>query len=83
MNYRQLINPMNLDTVGAVYHLVIYMQSNKIHKVILMREFNSALKLTRHVSDLIGPSSGTFCTSCTWSVQVLRYPNFFLGNGSR
>ena len=23
----------NLDTVGTVYHLVIYMQSNKIHKV--------------------------------------------------
>ena len=24
---------MQLDVVGTVYHLVIYMQSNKIHKV--------------------------------------------------
>ena len=22
-------------------------------------------------------------TICTWGVQILRYPNFFLGNGSR
>ena len=27
------------DIVGTVYHLVIYMQSNKIHKVILMNKF--------------------------------------------
>ena len=27
------------DTVGTVYHLVICMQSNKIHKVILMSKF--------------------------------------------
>ena len=24
-----------------------------------------------------------FCLSFTWGIQVLRYPNFFLGNGSR
>ena len=36
------------------------MQSNKIHKVILMSQFI----LPRHVSDLTGPSSGAFCTSC-------------------
>ena len=29
-----------------------------------MSKFYSALKLARHVSDLIGPSSGAFCTSC-------------------
>ena len=28
-----------LDTVGTVYHLVIYMQSNKKSKVILMSKF--------------------------------------------
>ena len=28
-----------LDIVGTVYHLVIYMQSNKIHNVVLMTEF--------------------------------------------
>ena len=28
-----------VDIVGTVYHLVIYMQSNKVHKVILMSEF--------------------------------------------
>ena len=28
-----------LDIVGTVHHLVIYMQSSKIHKVILMRQF--------------------------------------------
>ena len=27
------------DTVGTVYHLVIYMQANRIHKVILMSKF--------------------------------------------
>ena len=52
------------DTVGTVYHLVIYMQSNKIHNVVLMTKFYSALTLARHVSDLTGPSSGAFCTSC-------------------
>ena len=31
---------------------------------VLMSEFYSALILARHVSDLIGPSSGVFCTSC-------------------
>ena len=30
---------LQLDIVGTVYHLVIYMQSNKIHKVILMSKF--------------------------------------------
>ena len=51
----------------------IYMQSNKIHNVILMSKFYSALKLARHVSDLIGPSSGAFCTSCIrrlWYVVI-------------
>ena len=28
-----------LDIAGTVYHLVIYMQSNKIHRVFLMSEF--------------------------------------------
>ena len=31
---------------------------------VLMSEFYSALMLARHVSDLTGPSSGAFCTSC-------------------
>ena len=31
--------PYELDIVGTVYHLVIYMQFNKIHKVFLMSEF--------------------------------------------
>ena len=31
---------------------------------VLMSEFYSALMLARHVSDLIGPSSGAVCTSC-------------------
>ena len=30
---------LNVDTVGTVYHLVIYMQSNKIHNVVLMSKF--------------------------------------------
>ena len=50
------------------------MQSNKIHKVIFKEEVYSALKLARHVSDLIGPSSGAFCTSCIrrlWYVVLL------------
>ena len=29
-----------------------------------MSKFYSALMLARHVSDLIDPSSGAFCTSC-------------------
>ena len=28
-----------VDIVGTVYHLVTYMQSNKIHKVTLMSKF--------------------------------------------
>ena len=50
------------------------MQSNKIHKVILMSKFIQHLSLARHVSDLIGPSSGAFCTSCIrrlWYVVLL------------
>ena len=50
------------------------MQSNKIHNVVLMSEFYSALMLARHVSDLTGPSSGAFCTSCIrrlWYVVLL------------
>ena len=38
-----------------------------------MGEFYSALMLARHVSDLIGPSSGAFCTSCInrlWYVVI-------------
>ena len=49
------------------------MQSNKIHNVVLMNKFYSALMLARHVSDLIGPSSGAFCTSCIcrlWCVVI-------------
>ena len=31
---------------------------------VLMSEFYSALMLARHVSELTGPSSGAFYTSC-------------------
>ena len=49
----------------TITHLYsIYMQSNKIHNVVLMSKFYSVLKLALHVSDLTGPSSGAFCTSC-------------------
>ena len=30
-----------------------------------------------------GCLSGTSAACCKWGVQVVRYPNFFLGNGSR
>ena len=49
------------------------MQSNKIHNVVLMSKFYSALMLARHVSDLTGPSSAAFCTSCIrrfWYVVI-------------
>ena len=36
------------------------MQSNKIHNVVLMSKFYSAAMLARHVSELIGLSSGAF-----------------------
>ena len=33
-NYRFILKkPVQLDIAGSVYHLVIYMQSNNIHKV--------------------------------------------------
>ena len=70
---RKYQSQSTLDTVGTVYHLVMYVQSNKIHKVFLMSEFYSALLLARHVSDLTGPSSGAFCTSCIrrfWYVVI-------------
>ena len=38
-----------------------------------MSKFYSALMLARHVSDLIFPSSGAFCTSCIrrlWYVVI-------------
>ena len=41
----------------------------------LMSKFYLALILARHVSDLIGPSSGAFCTSCIrrlWYVVICR-----------
>ena len=44
--------------------------SNNIYAVqqdtqsVLMSEFYSSHTLARHVSDLTGPSSGAFCTSC-------------------
>ena len=40
---------------------------------VLMSQFYSALMLARHVSDLTGPSSGAFCTSCIrrlWYVVI-------------
>ena len=43
-----------------------------------MSEFYSALMLARHVSDLIGPSSGAFCTSCIrrlWYVVIQLVQN--------
>ena len=45
---------------------------------VLMSKFYSAPVLARHVSDLIGPSSGAFCTSCIrrlcngWTCRVVR-----------
>ena len=50
--------------------ILIYMQSNKIHKVFLVSEFYSALMLARHISDLAGPSSGAFLTSCICKTLV-------------
>ena len=35
-----------------------------------MSEFYSAFMLARHVSDLIGQSSGAFCTSNGWTGRV-------------
>ena len=50
---------VNLKDISNTYTMkkvsVIYMQSNKIHKVFLMSEFYSALILARHVSDLTSP----------------------------
>ena len=48
------------DINGVIRELLIYMQSNKIHKVFLMVEFYSSHMLARHVADLTGPSSGAF-----------------------
>ena len=42
-------------------------------QIVLMNEFYSSGMLARHVSDLIGPSSGAFCTSCIsrlWFVVI-------------
>ena len=39
--------------------LYIYMQSNKIHNFFMI-QFYSSHMIARHVSDLIGPSSGAF-----------------------
>ena len=50
----------SLDTAGTVYHLVIYMHSNKIHRVFFNEWVYSSRMLARHVSDLTGPSSGAF-----------------------
>ena len=36
---REAKHTFNLDIVGTVYHLVIYMQSNKMHNVVLMSKF--------------------------------------------
>ena len=33
------VNSCYFDIVGTVYHLVIYMQSNKIQNVVLMSKF--------------------------------------------
>ena len=41
-----------VDIVGTVYHLVIYMQANKIHSVVLMSKFYSALGVS---STCFGP----------------------------
>ena len=49
-----------LDIAGTMYHLVIYMQSNKIHTVFFNEWVYSSRMLARHVLDLTGPSSGAF-----------------------
>ena len=41
-----------LDIVGSVYHLVVYKQSYKIHNVVLMSKFYSALQFS---STCFGP----------------------------
>ena len=38
-----------------------------------MSKFYSALKLILHVSDLICPSSGAFCTSCIRRLWYVAY----------
>jgi hypothetical protein len=35
----EVFTSVNPDIVGSVYHLVRYMQSNKIHNVVLMSKF--------------------------------------------
>ena len=50
-----------------------YAVQQDTHEVILMSKFIQHSLLARHVSDLIGPSSGAFCTSCIrrlWCVVI-------------
>ena len=50
---------------SAKFDIVIYIYAvQQDTQSFSMSEFYSALNLVRHVSDLISPSSGAFCTSC-------------------
>ena len=42
-----------------------------------MSEIYSELMLARHVSDLTGPSSGAFCTSCIGSFGMWYYCSYY------
>ena len=41
---------------------------------------HSAMIATRNVLQTVATQN---LDICTWAVQVVRYPNFFFGNGSR
>ena len=66
---------MQLDTVGTVYHLVIYMQSNKTHNVVLMSKFYSALFVS---STCFGPHRSIFR-----SVLYKLYSQTLVGGNTR
>ena len=42
-----------------------------------------SLVAIRTVTSHLSTAQTAYINTCTWSFQVLRYPNFFLGNGSR
>ena len=60
-----------------MYHLVIYICSPTRYTKCFNEWVYSSCMSARHVSDLIGPSSGAFCTSCMYRFGMWYYCAYY------
>ena len=83
---QDMTNPISLSPIHCIYNisLIIDSMSNWSSPFFSSTTFQNFPDISGLLSEVSKFQHRTkLCTKCTWGVQVVRYPNFFLGNGSR